>query len=129
MASKTTLFNQVKEMNNLIASPRWIIGFKYFMLDDEDSIKLDLGALMLHFGYTEEYTLCSSYYEKHPDSIAMPMSDGIDRFFQHLKDVGIFKKDTPIGSLEQTPQTKSIYEEISSSLFNVNSSVCIMHNH
>lgn len=95
-----------------LSVPEWNIGFKYFFYDSKKDVNIDIFLLMQHFGFTEEHELFTSYFEKYPNSVAMPMSNGVDNFFQHLKDVGIFKNTDEWGALEQTPQTEGIYNKI-----------------
>lgn len=112
MRSISTLARNIADMKEMMVEPKWSIGFKYFFLDDRYSINLDILLLIKHYGFNKEYKLCSSYYAKHPNSIGMPMSQGVDNFFSHLQEIGIFKKDTLVGSLEQTPETRAIYVKI-----------------
>ena len=109
MKSISTLFRNVEDMKELMEVPKWVISFRYTFLDEAGNVDLDLGALMLHFGYTEEYALCTSYYKKYPNSLAMPKSDGIDAFFQHLINIGVYSKTAPLYALEQEKCMKHLY--------------------
>ena len=112
MATISTMFRAIEDMKELMEVPKWVIYFRYTFLDEADNVDIDLAKLMLHFGYTEEYALCTSYYKKYPNSLAMPLSSGIDAFFQHLIDIGIYSKTAPLYGLEQCETTREVYEAL-----------------
>ncbi len=107
-----TLFNKLDEMESLMQDPKWLIGFLYLPEGTRETPEIDLGIVMLHFGFTRAYELFSSYIKKCPDSVGTPNHENITLFFQHLRNIGMTSDNGDPHAISFTPEAEAIYRQI-----------------
>ena len=123
MKSLSTLFRDVDGMKEMLVPPKWLIGFLYALQDEENDPDIDLGTLMFYFGFDRAYEQFTTYYAtySHTDNhinLASPNHENITLFFEHLKEIGIFKKvDYDPHALEWGDEAESIYKQIEEGTF------------